>query len=590
MTATSATAQLRPAGDAVPERAAGIELIGEYKGSGFKQAPFLVRRGDGQVIQMPRLLYLVAEEVDGMHDYAAIAEAVTQRFGRRLDADGARLLVEEKLRPIGVVAQADGSTPELEKVDPLLALKMKTAVVPDRAVRTIAAVFRPLFFPPVVVAMLVAFFALDAWLFVFHGVAQSLRQTLYDPLFILLLLGLIALSAAFHECGHATACAYGGARPGGMGVGIYIVWPAFYTDVTDAYRLGKAGRLRTDLGGVYFNSIFTVATFGVYFWTRWEPLLLVVPLQIMEMLHQFLPFIRLDGYYIVSDLTGVPDMFARIKPTLKSLNPLQETGDEVAALKPWVRGAVTLYVFTVVPLLVFLLGLTAVNAPRIVATGWSSLLVQNVKLHHHVAEHAYLNTTVDGIQMAVLVLPIAGLFAMFWKLGKTIVKGAWGRTEGRRVARTLLVGATVVCAALAAYSWLPGPGYTPIASGARGTIGGGIRGLARVPEPNLPHFSGTRAPEPTPTTPTATTGSVAKTDSTPTTTTETVSPTTVLQKSATTRTPTTSRTSKAPRTTTYSSAMETTPTDTSAAPTTDATTTTSTTPTTTATTSTTTAP
>ena len=136
-----------------------------------------------------------------------------------------------------------------------------------------------------------------------------------------MLLGLVVLSAAFHECGHATACRYGGARPGVMGVGIYIVWPAFYTDVTDAYRLDKKGRLRTDLGGVYFNAIFILLTAGAYFLTGFEPLLLIIPLQHLEILHQFLPFIRLDGYYIVSDLTGVPDMFARIKPALKSLCP-----------------------------------------------------------------------------------------------------------------------------------------------------------------------------------------------------------------------------------------------------------------------------
>ena len=44
-----------------------------------------------------------------------------------------------------------------------------------------------------------------------------------------------------------------------MGAGLYIVWPAFYTDVTDAYRLGRGGRLRTDLGGIYFNAIFALA-------------------------------------------------------------------------------------------------------------------------------------------------------------------------------------------------------------------------------------------------------------------------------------------------------------------------------------------
>src|SRR5207253_4717870 len=209
-------------------------------------------------------------------------------------------------------------------------------------VGAITRVFWPLFLPPVVIAVLGGLVALDVWLFFFHGVAQSLRQTLYDPAFILLLLGLVVLSAAFHECGHATACRYGGAKPGVMGVGLYIVWPAFYTDVTDAYRLDKKGRLRTDLGGVYFNAIFILLTAAAYFVTGFEPLLLIIPLQHFEILHQLLPFMRLDGYYIVSDLTGVPDMFARIKPVLKSLIPFTKSEDSVKELKPWARAVVTL--------------------------------------------------------------------------------------------------------------------------------------------------------------------------------------------------------------------------------------------------------
>ena len=465
----------------VPRLATGLELIGRYEDSGFKDPPYLARRADGQVIQMPLLLFLVAETIDGEREYGEIAERVSKLFGRRLDADGARLLAEEKLRPLGIVAEPDGSTPELPKVDPLLALKMKTAVVPENAVNAITKVFTPLFLPLVVVLVLATFLALDVWLFAFHGIAQSVRQTLYDPLFILLLLGLVVVSAAFHECGHAAACRYGGARPGAMGVGIYIVWPAFYTDVTDAYRLGKRGRLRTDLGGVYFNSIFSVATFGAYFLTGWEPLLIVVPIQIMEMLHQFLPFIRLDGYYIVSDLTGVPDMFSRIKPTLKSLNPLDETPHQVRVLKPWVRGAVTLYVFSVVPLLVFLLGLTAVNLPRVLATAWDSMLLQNGKLHHHVALHAYTPVAVDGIQMAVLALPVAGLFGTFWQLGKTVFTGLWERTGGRQLARATLVAATVLLVFGAAYTWLPSGDYQGIQATDRGTIAAGMGQFATIP-------------------------------------------------------------------------------------------------------------
>ena len=51
-----------------------------------------------------------------------------------------------------------------------------------------------------------------------------------------------------------------------MGAGLYLVWPAFYTDVTDSYRLGRGGRLRTDLGGLYFNAIVAVGDRSGVWW------------------------------------------------------------------------------------------------------------------------------------------------------------------------------------------------------------------------------------------------------------------------------------------------------------------------------------
>ena len=75
---------------------------------------------------------------------------------------------------------------------------------------------------------------------------------------------LTAASAGFHEFGHAAACRYGGAKPGVIGGGIYLVWPVFFTDVTDSYRLDRRGRLRTDLGGLYFNMLFSLATVGAW--------------------------------------------------------------------------------------------------------------------------------------------------------------------------------------------------------------------------------------------------------------------------------------------------------------------------------------
>ena len=169
--------------------------------------------------------------------------------------------------------------------------------------------------------MLVSVVAVDYWLFAVHGLGGGFRQVLRDPVDLLIVLGLSVVSAVFHECGHAAGCRYGGARPGKIGVGIYLVWPAFFTNVTDSYRLSRAGRLRTDLGGLYFNAVFMLALAGIYAATSSEVLLLVIAVTHLEMLEQLLPFVRFDGYFILSDLIGVPDLFARVAPIVRSACP-----------------------------------------------------------------------------------------------------------------------------------------------------------------------------------------------------------------------------------------------------------------------------
>src|SRR4029453_17096706 len=77
----------------VPFRADGVELIGETKGSGYREPPSLVRRADGQAIQLTRLLYLVLEAVDGQRTLGQIAERASARFGKLVSEDNVRTLV-----------------------------------------------------------------------------------------------------------------------------------------------------------------------------------------------------------------------------------------------------------------------------------------------------------------------------------------------------------------------------------------------------------------------------------------------------------------------------------------------------------------
>ena len=162
---TGRTAPALPPADApgpaeAPRLAEGVELLGEYQDSGYSQPPSLVRRADGQVIQMSALLYRVACRIDGSRGPAAIAELVSGDLGRSLNADQVRYLITAKLLPLGIVA-AEGAPAAPPKANPLLALRARGTLLPERAANAAGTLLRPLFRWPVVVAVVAASLAVD---------------------------------------------------------------------------------------------------------------------------------------------------------------------------------------------------------------------------------------------------------------------------------------------------------------------------------------------------------------------------------------------------------------------------------------------
>src|SRR4051794_20642279 len=463
----------------------GIELIGEFEGSGFKQTPHLARRADGQVVQLTQLLYLVAEACDGQRDVEAIADVVSDQYGRRVTRDNVQFLVDEKLRPLGVLAGADGSTPRLAKRTPLLALRHRRPVLSEATTNRAARLLTWLHAPFVLVPVLLAIAAFDIWLFGFRGVAGGVRSALYSPGLLLAVLLSVIAATAFHELGHASACKYGGARPGVMGVGVYLVWPAFYCDVTDAYRLNRVGRLRTDLGGVYFNAIFALLAGGVYFATGEEAALLAASVQYVIILQQLMPLLRFDGYYVLSDLSGVPDILSRIKPIFRSLLRPRTPEPQVAELKPWVRAVVTIYLIVLVPALAMLLLSMVMGLPRMLATTYDSLGLQLDRLR---TASGPAEMGLGGFQIVALVMPVAATSVSLGRTGKRAGRGVygWASVSPQRAA-VAMAGVLAVVAATTYILYLNGD-YEPIRPGERGTLGSAVR--------NLPAATGGRPPLP----------------------------------------------------------------------------------------------
>ncbi len=462
-----------------PARAEGVRLMGEMSGSGYRRPPSLARRGDGQVVQLTPLLYLVLAALDGERGYDGLADEVSRASGRTVSPENVRQL-SDKLRTLGLAASEDGSQPSLKRSNPLLALRFKAVVTDPERTRRLTAPFAALFNPILVAAVLAVFVWISWWVLFERGLASATHDAFARPGLLLVVLTVTVLSAGFHEFGHAAAARRGGATPGAMGVGLYLIWPAFYTDVTDSYRLGRGGRLRTDLGGLYFNALVAVGTATVWWLTRDDAILLLVATQILQMLHQLLPLVRFDGYHVLADLTGVPDLFQRIGPTLRGLLPWHWRDAEARLLKPWARAVVSVWVLTVVPLLAFTLVVLVTTFPRIVGSALTSSRLQWAGLAAALQDGDVLSVAARGVAALVVLLPPLAMAIALSRVVRRVAVSTWTRTRGRPVRRGLALLLAAALAAALVWVWWPSPGrYRPVQAYERGTLTNLVTPLAR---------------------------------------------------------------------------------------------------------------
>src|SRR3954454_5159608 len=139
-------------------------------------------------------MYGLLQAADGERDHAALAAAMSERLGRRLEAEHVAR-IEEKLAEQGLLAGSEGKAPP--RSNPLLALRWKVLFTDPKVTRRITAPFLWLFRAWIVLPILAGFVAV-AWFVLFHkGIASATAQAFHSPELLLLVLALAVLSAAF---------------------------------------------------------------------------------------------------------------------------------------------------------------------------------------------------------------------------------------------------------------------------------------------------------------------------------------------------------------------------------------------------------
>ena len=145
-----------------------------------------------------------------------------------------------------------------------------------------------------------------------HGVLDLLT-----PSGILGFMVAIVISKTLHEMGHALVSTHHGVRVAHMGVALVVLWPMLYTDTSESWRLrSHRQRLSISVAGIAVE--LGLAGLSTLAWAlmddgplRQAMLYLATTGWVLSLALNASPFMRFDGYFILSDLLDFPNLHER---------------------------------------------------------------------------------------------------------------------------------------------------------------------------------------------------------------------------------------------------------------------------------------
>lgn len=190
----------------------------------------------------------------------------------------------------------------------------RARLLPERVVGAIASRLRFMYAPwvaalavPLALALIVAAVLRD-----------GLTIAVDRPTFWIGYLIFVA-SLLVHELGHATAAERFGARAADIGAALYLIYPALYTDVTAAWALPRGRRIIVDLGGVYFQTCAAAVCLVLAHALHADALRVAALMMLLACAISLTPFFRSDGYWLVADALGVPQLERSALDLLRTL-------------------------------------------------------------------------------------------------------------------------------------------------------------------------------------------------------------------------------------------------------------------------------
>ncbi|MGB8380170.1 MAG: daptide biosynthesis intramembrane metalloprotease, partial [Dermatophilaceae bacterium] len=144
-----------------------------------------------------------------------------------------------------------------------------------------------------------------------------------SPAVLLLVAASLSMTTVVHELAHAWTLKHNGGRPGRMGVMLFYLAPAFFCDVSDAWRLPhRSQRVKVALAGIItqmgLGGAASLAALRVNDPDLKQFLLLYAAGNLFAGLLNALPFVKLDGYIALMSHLDHPNLRSQSMATVRA--------------------------------------------------------------------------------------------------------------------------------------------------------------------------------------------------------------------------------------------------------------------------------
>lgn len=176
-------------------------------------------------------------------------------------------------------------------------------------------IFRFLFYKNLMIPFIIIVLSLDIYFFYATENLLAINSSI-NAYTIVGLLVFMLLSSLLHEVGHASACKFFSVHHGQIGFGLYLNFPVLYTEVTEVWRLRRWQRCVVNIAGVYFQMYIAFVLLLFFFLTGSDIIRYMLLLINFGFILTLNPFFKFDGYWIASDMLGVPNLRKRSQELL----------------------------------------------------------------------------------------------------------------------------------------------------------------------------------------------------------------------------------------------------------------------------------